>query len=105
MTFRPPKLPMIERVGFALLLSILLIPAAPTQAETAFDCLPPELPTPVQDTALRAQYPREIRAEYSDYFDQAQTYLRCLEAARSSVTAEINRAIVEYRSLELGASD
>jgi hypothetical protein len=100
-----PKPSMIGLLPFALLVPVLLIPAVLARAETALDCLPPVPPSPVQDAALRAEYQQEIGAEYSDYFDEAQAYLHCLEAARSSVTDEINRAIADYRSLGLSSSD
>jgi hypothetical protein len=96
---------MIGLLPFALLVPILLIPAVLARAETALDCLPPEPPSAVQDATLRAEYQQEIGAEYSEYFDAAQAYLRCLEAARSSVTDEINRAIVDYQTMRLGPSD
>jgi hypothetical protein len=96
---------MSSLLPFALLVPVLLSSAVLARAETALDCLPPEPPSPVQDAALRAEYQREIGAEYSDYFDAAQVYLRCLEAARSSVTEEINRAIADYQSLGIGSSD
>jgi len=100
-----PKPSMIGLLPFALLVPILLIPAVLARAETALDCLPPEPPSAVQDATLRAEYQQEIGAEYSEYFDAAQAYLRCLEAARSSVTDEINRAIADYQSMRLGPSD
>jgi len=100
-----PKPSMIGLLPFALLVPILLIPAVLARAETALDCLPPEPPSAVQDATLRAEYQQEIGAEYSEYFDAAQAYLRCLEAARSSVTDEINRAIANYQSMRLGPSD
>lgn len=100
-----PKPSMIGLLPFVLLVPVLLIPAMLARAETALDCLPPEPPSTVQDAALRAEYQREIGAEYSDYFDAAQAYLRCLEAARSSVTEEINRTIADYQALRLGPAD
>ena len=100
-----PKPSMIGLLPFTLLAPALLIPAMLARAETALDCLPPVPPTPMQDAALRKEYQREIGAEYSDYFDEAQTYLHCLEAARASVTDEINRAIADYQSMGLGPPD
>jgi hypothetical protein len=41
----------------------------------------------------------EIGQEFSAYFDEAQVYLRCLEAARAEVSEEINRAIHDYQAL------
>ena len=76
-----------------------LVPCPLAQAGTAMDCLPPVPPTPVTDQGTLAEYRDEIAAEYSDYFDEAQTYLRCLEAARASVTEEVNQTIVDYQRL------
>ena len=73
--------------------------ASAALAQSAPDCLPPLPPLPVYDAALRAEYRHEIGQEYSAYFDAAQRYLHCLDAARSSVTADINRAIAAYRRL------
>jgi len=69
---------------------------------TALDCLPPIPPAPVRDAGLLAKYRDEIGQEYSAYFDEAQTYLRCLDRARTSVTEEINRAIADYQMLDSG---
>ena len=69
------------------------------QDATALDCLPPVPPAPVTDAATRAEYRLEIGQEFSAYFDEAQVYLRCLEAARAEVSEEINRAIHDYQAL------
>ena len=66
---------------------------------TALDCLPPIPPAPVTDAATRAEYRTEIGQEFTAYFDEAQAYLRCLDAARGEVSEEINRAIRDYQSL------
>ena len=66
---------------------------------TALDCLPPIPPAPVTDAATRAEYRTEIGQEFTAYFDEAQAYLRCLDAARAEVSEEINRAIRDYQSL------
>ena len=66
---------------------------------TALDCLPPIPPVPVTDAATRAEYRTEIGQEFTAYFDEAQAYLRCLDAARAEVSEEINRAIRDYQSL------
>lgn len=70
-----------------------------SMAATALDCLPPIPPAPATDASTRADYHSEIGQEYTAYFDEAQAYLRCLDAARTAVTEEINRAIVDYRAL------
>ncbi len=69
------------------------------QGATALDCLPPVPPVPVTDAATRAEYRTEIGREFTAYFDEAQAYLRCLDAARNEVSEEINRAIRDYQSL------
>lgn len=69
------------------------------QGATALDCLPPVPPAPVTDAATRAEYRTEIGQEFSAYFDEAQAYLRCLDAARAQVSEEINRAIHDYQAL------
>ena len=70
-----------------------------SQAATALDCLPPVPPAPVTDAATRAEYRTDIGQEFTAYFDEAQAYLRCLDAARAEVSEEINRAIRDYQSL------
>lgn len=82
-----------------LLCCTLFCPASVARAATALDCLPPLPPSPVNDDATRASYAAEIRAEYAAYFDEAQTYLHCLDSARAEVTAEVNRAIADYQAL------
>jgi hypothetical protein len=69
------------------------------QGATALDCLPPIPPAPVTDAATRDEYRIEIGQEFTAYFDEAQAYLRCLDAARATVSEEINRAIRDYQAL------
>lgn len=69
------------------------------QGATALDCLPPIPPAPVTDAATRAEFRVEIGQEFTAYFDEAQAYLRCLDAARAEVSEEINRAIRDYQAL------
>jgi hypothetical protein len=69
------------------------------QGATALDCLPPVPPAPVTDAATRAEYRNEIGQEFTVYFDEAQAYLRCLDAARAQMSEEINRAISDYQAL------
>ena len=70
-----------------------------SQASTALDCLPPVPPATVTDAATRAEYRVEIGQEFTAYFDEAQSYLHCLDAARAQVSEEINRAIHDYQAL------
>ena len=69
------------------------------KSATALDCLPPIPPAPVTDAATRAEYRTVIGREFTAYFDEAQAYLRCLDAARAAVSEEINRAIRDYQAL------
>lgn len=69
------------------------------QGATSLDCLPPVPPAPVTDAATRAEYRNEIGQEFTAYFDEAQSYLHCLDAARAQVSEEIKRAIRDYQVL------
>ena len=92
----------LGRAGIGCAAAVILVAAqvaSAASAQSVPDCLPPLPPLPVQDAAVRAEYRHELGQEYSAYFDAAQRYLRCLDAARSSVTADINRAIAAYRRL------
>ena len=80
--------------------TLLMMPVCGvSQAATSLDCLPPVPPAPVTDAATRAEFRAEIGQEFTAYFDEAQAYLRCLDAARSEVSEEINRAIRDYQAL------
>ncbi len=93
----PTLLSRSARLVVATLLTKLVCGVA--QGATALDCLPPIPPAPVTDAATRAEFRVEIGQEFTAYFDEAQTYLRCLDAARAQVSEEINRAIRDYQSL------
>jgi len=93
----PTLLSRSARLVVATLLTKLVCGVA--QSATALDCLPPIPPAPVTDAATRAEFRVEIGQEFTAYFDEAQAYLRCLDAARSEVSEEINRAIRDYQSL------
>jgi hypothetical protein len=80
--------------------TLLMMPVCGvSQAATSLDCLPPVPPAPVTDAATRAEFRAEIGQEFTAYFDEAQSYLRCLDAARAQVSEEINRAIRDYQAL------
>ena len=80
--------------------TLLMMPVCGvSQAATSLDCLPPVPPAPVTDAATRAEFRAEIGQEFTAYFDEAQAYLRCLDAARAQVSEEINRAIHDYQAL------
>ncbi len=91
--------PTLNLAAAGLLCCALLSPGPIVWAGTALDCLPPLAPAPVNDGATRVAYAAEIREKYVAYFDEAQTYLHCLESARADVTAEVNRAIADYQAL------
>ena len=93
----PTLLSRSARLVVATLLTKLVCGVA--QGATALDCLPPIPPAPVTDAATRAEYRTEIGREFTAYFDEAQAYLRCLDAARAEVSEEINRAIRDYQAL------
>ena len=93
----PTLLSRSARLVVATLLTKLVCGVA--QGATALDCLPPIPPAPVTDAATRAEFRVEIGQEFTAYFDEAQAYLRCLDAARAAVSEEINRAIRDYQSL------
>ena len=93
----PTLLSRSARLVVATLLTKLVCGVA--QGATALDCLPPVPPAPVMDAATRAEFRVELGQEFTAYFDEAQAYLRCLDAARSEVSEEINRAIRDYQSL------
>jgi hypothetical protein len=93
-----PLLPSrLIHLAFTALLAMPVCGVA--QGATALDCLPPVLPAPVSDAGTRAEYRTEIGQEFTAYFDEAQAYLRCLDAARAEVSEEINRAIRDYQAL------
>ncbi len=93
-----PILP--SRRACLLVAALLTMPVgAVAQNATALDCLPPVPPAPVTDAATRAEYRVEIGQEFTAYFDEAQSYLHCLDAARAQVSEEINRAIRDYQAL------
>lgn len=90
----------LPRRAYLFVAALLTIPVGGVaQAATALDCLPPVPPAPVADAATRAEYRAEIGQEFTTYFDEAQAYLRCLDAARGEVSEEINRAIRDYQEL------
>ena len=88
-----------KRARFVVATLLMMPVCGVSQAATSLDCLPPVPPAPVTDAATRAEYRTEIGQEFTAYFDEAQTYLRCLDAAQAEVSEEINRAIRDYQSL------
>ena len=62
-------------------------------------CLPPVRPLLPVSAALLREYRVELGAEFSEYFDLAGAYLRCLEAAGAATRQEIDAAIADYERL------
>jgi hypothetical protein len=56
-------------------------------------------PVPEASARLIEDFENEIRAEFVEYFDDAQRYLNCLNAAARSGNADINAALSRYRVL------
>ena len=65
---------------------------------TSFDCLPPVPPSAALPDLLR-EYEAELRVEYSVYFDDAQAYLVCLDAAGRTMRADVQATLEAYRRL------
>ena len=90
-----------SRRTYLVVVTLLTMPlGGVAMSATALDCLPPIPPAPVTDAATRAEFRVEIGQEFTAYFDEAQAYLRCLDAARAAVSEEINRAISDYQALD-----
>ena len=90
------------RPTFAILVILTATPAAGQPVDlfgsTPY-CLPPVRPLlPISADLLR-EYRVELGAEFSEYFDLAGTYLRCLEAAEAATRREIDAAIIDYERL------
>ena len=83
-----PTLTRVRCVGvWVVVATLLTMPVCGVaQSATALDCLPPIPPAPVNDAATRAEYRTEIGQEFTPYFDEAQSYLRYLDAARAEVS-------------------
>lgn len=87
----------------AILGMLIAVPAAAQTVDffggTPY-CLPPVRPLlPVSADLLR-DYRVELGAEFSEYFDLAGAYLRCLDAAEATTRQEIVAAIADYERLE-----
>lgn len=67
---------------------------------SALDCEPPVSPEEVTDARVMAEYRDEISAEYMSYFDDAQRYLLCLDAARNAVDAELRTVLAAYQRFD-----
>ena len=62
-------------------------------------CLPPARPTlPVSGETIR-EFRQELGAEFDEYFDLAQAYLRCLAAAQEATNRDVQAAIEDYNRM------
>jgi hypothetical protein len=85
-------------LGAALAWAAVLTGMAGAQT-TALDCLPPTPPVGIVTKDLLQEYEDEIRAEFSAYFDEAQAYLMCLDAAGRTVRAEVQAVLRDHQWL------
>ena len=74
-------------------------------AQDLVDCALPLRPAMVKDPRAQAEHASELRDEYALYFDDAQSFFRCLELARFIVTEEVNQAIADYGAIDGSARD
>lgn len=63
------------------------------------DCLPPLIPLLDPTPDLVADFENEIRQEFDTYFDEAQSYIKCLEIAGRTSNAEIREVLAAYQRL------
>lgn len=66
---------------------------------TSLDCVPPLLPDTQASAGLLRDFEPEIRAEFSAYFDAAQTYIRCLDAASQAAKDQVQEVLDAHRRL------
>lgn len=75
----------------------LAIPTSADTQTTALDCVPPAPALMGYDGAMMQEYRDEIGVEYADCFTLAGQYLRCPEAVKSAVNAEIQTVIEDCK--------
>ena len=84
----------------ALWFGLYIALASSAQAQiTSLDCVPPLLPDTQASAALLQDFGPEIRSEFSDYFDVAQRYIRCLDAAGQAASKEVQDVLDAHRRL------
>ena len=82
------------------IISLALAAASASQAQTtAMDCVPPLVPSTEASPSLLRDFEDEIRAEFNDYFDEAQRYIHCLDAASQSANREVLEVLEAHRRL------
>ena len=79
----------------------LLFPvfASAQTGTTAMDCVPPLIPQLTASDELIRDYGPELRAEFDQYFDEAQTYIRCLQSASDTARAEVGEVLSAYTAM------
>ncbi|CAM4127035.1 hypothetical protein [Palleronia rufa] len=80
---------------------VLLVPALASAqtGTTAMDCVPPLIPQLTASDELIRDYGPELRAEFDRYFDDAQTYIRCLQAASDTARTEVSEVLSAYTAM------
>ena len=66
---------------------------------TSMDCVPPLHPMTDASPDDVRDFEDLIRAEFSAYFNEAQSYLNCLAAAQTRATEEINEVLEAPRRM------
>ena len=77
----------------------LLVASTAWAQTTAMDCVPPLTPDTTASASLVREFEGEMRAEFSAYFDAAQSYIRCLDAASQSARREVEEVLIAHRRL------
>ena len=79
---------------------VLVLVAQPALSQsTSMDCLPPLIPMLDPTPELVADFEIEIRQEFDTYFDEAQSYIKCLEIAGRTANAEIREVLAAHQRL------
>ena len=62
-------------------------------------CLPPVRPMLPTSGEIIREFTKELGAEFNEYFDRAQAYLRCLAAAQEATYRDVQAAIDDYNRM------
>lgn len=79
----------MKRYGTILAATLI----APTLATAV--CVPPS-PPPLTNEDMARKFRNEFRAEFEQYFTDAQAYMLCLEAERADVVGELRFTAERY---------
>lgn len=84
----------------ALWFGLYIALASSAQAQiTSLDCVPTLPPDTQASAALLQDFGPEIRSEFSAYFDAAQMYIRCLDAASQTAKMQVQDVLEAHRRL------